>query len=105
MVIAKQAGRVERVRLWLPAAAVVPIKALPAAPLHLIELPEQMKPGNSLEHEMHLIEASELEKNIWNVEGMGKPRSTTTSRRQGRAHTRTCTRTHRRTELEKDPGE
>jgi len=45
MVIAKQAGRVERVWLRLPAASVVSIKALPAAPLRLIELPEQMKPA------------------------------------------------------------
>lgn len=45
MVVGKQAGRVERVRLRLPAAPVVSIKALPAAPLHLIELHKQMKPA------------------------------------------------------------
>jgi hypothetical protein len=40
-------SRVERIRLRLPASPVVPIKALPAAPLHLIKLSEQMKPARN----------------------------------------------------------
>jgi hypothetical protein len=45
VVIAKQAGRAERVRLRLAAAPVVSVEALPAASLHLVELLEQMKPA------------------------------------------------------------
>ena len=47
MVISEQAGRVEGIRLRLPAAAVVAVEALPAAPLHLVELPEQMEPAKN----------------------------------------------------------
>jgi hypothetical protein len=45
MVISKQASRVKRIRLRFPAPPVVPSKALPAAPLYLIKLSEQMKPA------------------------------------------------------------
>jgi hypothetical protein len=45
VVVTKQSSRVERVRLRLAAAPVVSIKALPAAPLGIIELPERMKPA------------------------------------------------------------
>jgi len=38
MVVSKQASGVERVRLRLAAPPIVPIKALPAAPLCVIEL-------------------------------------------------------------------
>lgn len=60
MVIAKQAGGVERVRLRLPAAPVVSIEALPAAPLHLIELPEQMKPAARSSSFKKMLFAGEL---------------------------------------------
>jgi hypothetical protein len=47
MVITKHASRVKRIRLRFPASPVVPIKALPAAPLYLIKLSEQMKPARN----------------------------------------------------------
>jgi len=53
MVVSKQASGVERVRLRLAAAPIVPIKALPAAPLRVIELTKRMKPArrsNSKDH-------------------------------------------------------
>lgn len=47
--ISEQAGRVEGIRLRLPAAPVVAVEPLPAAPLHLVKLPKQMEPAkNSL---------------------------------------------------------
>jgi len=45
MVVSKQASGVERVRLRLATAPIVPIKALPAAPLRVIELTKRMKPA------------------------------------------------------------
>jgi hypothetical protein len=47
MVITKQASRIKRIRLRFPASPVVPFKALPAAPLYLIKLSEQMKPARN----------------------------------------------------------
>ena len=44
VVIREQACRVEGVRLRLPAAAVVAVETLPAAPLRLVKLHQQMEP-------------------------------------------------------------
>lgn len=46
VVISEEAGRAEGVRLLLPPAPVVAVEPLPAAPLHLVELNEQMEPEN-----------------------------------------------------------
>uniref|UniRef100_A0A0D9V9N7 Uncharacterized protein n=1 Tax=Leersia perrieri TaxID=77586 RepID=A0A0D9V9N7_9ORYZ len=48
VVIGEQTVGVERIRLGLPATLVVPIKSLPAAPLLLIKLPQQMKPVKTI---------------------------------------------------------
>lgn len=45
VMIGEHACRVEGIRLWLPAAAVVAVQPLPAAPLRLVKLPEQMEPA------------------------------------------------------------
>ncbi len=56
VVIGEKVAGVERIRLRLPTPLVVPVEPLPAAPLLLIELPEQMKPvkeNNNIKQSIH----------------------------------------------------